>query len=62
MFVAGGKKKMMMARNEVERELKWAMKQKNLRPKDTVNQYTDKYGEKRLRTSNRCNTGTLSDG
>jgi hypothetical protein len=35
--VAGGKKKKMI-RNEVERQMKWAMKQKNLRPEDAVNQ------------------------
>jgi hypothetical protein len=35
--VTGGKKKK-MTRNEVEREMNWAMKQKNLRPEDAVNQ------------------------
>jgi hypothetical protein len=34
--VAGGKKKK-MTRNEVERQVKWAMKQKSLRPEDAAN-------------------------
>jgi hypothetical protein len=56
--VTEGKKKK-MTRNEVEREMKWAMKQKNLRLEEAVNRQV---WEKRLRISNQCNTGTLRNG
>jgi hypothetical protein len=39
-----------------EREVERLMKQKNLTPEDAI---TGNYAEKRLRTSNRCNTGKL---
>jgi hypothetical protein len=39
-----------------EREVERIMKQKYLTPEDAI---TGNYGEKRLRTSNRCNTGKL---
>jgi hypothetical protein len=39
-----------------EREVERVMKQKNLTPEDAI---TGNYGEKRLRTSNQCNTGKL---